>query len=103
MRTADEAISPRLDRVSCRMLRPKHPGVSLTSGGLEASGRIGRGAPTPRSIRYRSAPAVRLCPPGRRAGRVGNGALASALGATSGGRAQNPPSAIRSRPNPADA
>ena len=66
MRTADEAISPRLDRVSCRMLRPKHPCVSLTSGGLEASRRIGRGAPTPRSIRYRSAPSVRetvLWPP----------------------------------------
>ena len=39
---------------------PSHP------GGLEASRRIGRGVPTPRSIRYRSAPSVQetvLWPP----------------------------------------
>ena len=67
--------SPRPDRVSRGMLRPKRLGVSLTSGGLEASRRIGRGPPSPKG-RLR-APAINKVPLGPL--RSGNGALASAV------------------------
>ena len=49
----------------------KAPGRSLTRVGLDASLQERRGPPTPRLSRYRSAHGVHLCPPGRRAGRVG--------------------------------